>query len=63
VANFERRDVWDMKWDTEKEDMEKSRMIVIQVVETEEPVPNNGYWCKLLFFRYFKFSLAVVSKI
>ena len=49
VANFERKDVWDMKWDSEKEDtiaiMEKSRLHVIQGTTAEDPVTNHGYIC------------------
>ena len=49
VANFERKDVWDMKWDSDKEDtiaiMEKSRLHVIQGTIAEDPVTNHGYIC------------------
>uniref|UniRef100_A0AC34RFR1 Clathrin heavy chain n=1 Tax=Panagrolaimus sp. JU765 TaxID=591449 RepID=A0AC34RFR1_9BILA len=49
VANFERKDVWDMKWDSDKEDtiaiMEKSRLHVIQGTIAEDPVANHGYIC------------------
>ncbi|VDK76030.1 unnamed protein product [Onchocerca ochengi] len=46
---LERSDVWNIKWDSEKDDtiavMEKTRMYVIRNKETEEPVINSGYIC------------------
>ncbi|CAG9538621.1 unnamed protein product [Cercopithifilaria johnstoni] len=46
---LERSDVWNIKWDSEKDDtiavMEKTRLYVIRNKEIEEPVFNNGYIC------------------
>ncbi|EJD74175.1 WD repeat protein 35 [Loa loa] len=46
---LERSDVWNIKWDSEKDDtiavMEKTRLYVVRNKETEEPVVNNGYIC------------------
>lgn len=49
VPSFEKKDIWDMKWDTDKEDtiaiMEKSRLLVVQGTTAADPVPNQGYIC------------------
>uniref|UniRef100_A0A914YY19 IFT121 second beta-propeller domain-containing protein n=1 Tax=Panagrolaimus superbus TaxID=310955 RepID=A0A914YY19_9BILA len=49
VPSFEKKDIWDMKWDTDKEDtiaiMEKSRLLVVQGIIAADPVPNHGYIC------------------
>ncbi|KAL3990454.1 hypothetical protein ACH3XW_31845 [Acanthocheilonema viteae] len=46
---LERSDVWNIKWDSEKDDtiavMEKMRLCVVRNKETEEPIVNNGYIC------------------
>ncbi|MCP9265269.1 hypothetical protein DINM_020523 [Dirofilaria immitis] len=46
---LERSDVWNIKWDSEKDDtiavMEKTRMHVVRNKETEEPIVNYGYIC------------------
>uniref|UniRef100_A0A0R3RYI0 ANAPC4_WD40 domain-containing protein n=1 Tax=Elaeophora elaphi TaxID=1147741 RepID=A0A0R3RYI0_9BILA len=46
---LERSDVWNVKWDSEKDDtiavMEKTRLYVVRNKETEEPVNNSGYIC------------------
>ncbi|CAJ0945040.1 unnamed protein product, partial [Mesorhabditis belari] len=47
IPGIERRDVWNLKWDHEKDDtmavMEKTRLIVIRGKDTEEPVVSSGY--------------------
>ncbi|VDM42438.1 unnamed protein product, partial [Toxocara canis] len=49
MMNFDRKDIWSIKWDTEKDDtiavMEKTRMYVIRNTECEEPIVNTGYIC------------------
>uniref|UniRef100_A0AC35FRG4 Uncharacterized protein n=1 Tax=Panagrolaimus sp. PS1159 TaxID=55785 RepID=A0AC35FRG4_9BILA len=49
VSGFEKKDIWDMKWDNDKEDtiaiMEKSRLLVVQGTTAADPVPNQGYIC------------------
>ncbi|VDK51291.1 unnamed protein product [Anisakis simplex] len=49
MMNFDRKDVWCIKWDAEKDDtiavMEKTRMYVVRNTECEEPIVNSGYLC------------------
>ncbi|CAD5234713.1 unnamed protein product [Bursaphelenchus xylophilus] len=49
VPNFERKDVWGVIWDKDREDtlvcMEKQKVIVIHGTDTEDPVQNTGYLC------------------
>ncbi|CAD5229090.1 unnamed protein product [Bursaphelenchus okinawaensis] len=49
VPNFERKDVWGVIWDKNREDtlvcMEKQKVLVIHGTETEDPVNNTGYLC------------------
>ena len=49
VPNFEKKDIWDMKWDSDKDDtiaiMEKSRLLVVQGTNAADPVTNQGYIC------------------
>ncbi|VDN58829.1 unnamed protein product [Dracunculus medinensis] len=46
-GNFERKDIWNFKWDSDKDDsiavLEKSRLYVVRNAETEESTINNGY--------------------
>lgn len=45
-----RKDVWDMKWSTDNPDliviMEKTRMLVLQGNDSEDPVISSGYLCE-----------------
>ncbi|KAG1701662.1 WD repeat-containing protein 35 [Nymphon striatum] len=47
--NFERKDIWDVKWASDNPDlfavMEKTRMYVFRKLEPEEPVLCSGYLC------------------
>mmetsp|Transcript_10684 Transcript_10684/g.30908 ORF Transcript_10684/g.30908 Transcript_10684/m.30908 type:complete len:1031 (+) Transcript_10684:210-3302(+) len=47
--DFERKDVWDMRWASDNPDlfalMEKTRMYVVRGTDPEEPVLSNGYIC------------------
>uniref|UniRef100_A0A8C5M5H2 WD repeat-containing protein 35 n=1 Tax=Leptobrachium leishanense TaxID=445787 RepID=A0A8C5M5H2_9ANUR len=47
--NFERKDVWDMKWANDNPDlfamMEKTRMYVFRNLDPEEPIQTSGYIC------------------
>ncbi|KAI1714229.1 WD repeat-containing protein 35 [Ditylenchus destructor] len=49
VSGFEKKEVWAVEWDTEKDDslaiMEKQRLMVIRGTETEEPVSHSGRIC------------------
>uniref|UniRef100_A0A915D9I2 Anaphase-promoting complex subunit 4-like WD40 domain-containing protein n=1 Tax=Ditylenchus dipsaci TaxID=166011 RepID=A0A915D9I2_9BILA len=49
VPGFEKKEVWSVEWDTEKDDtlaiMEKQRLMVIRGTETEEPVLHSGRIC------------------
>jgi hypothetical protein len=49
IPNFERRDVWCLIWDKDREDtlvcMEKQKVVVINGLEVEDPVINSGYLC------------------
>eukprot|EP00397_Hematodinium_sp_SG-2012_P004975 GEMP01004991.1.p1 GENE.GEMP01004991.1~~GEMP01004991.1.p1 ORF type:complete len:1182 (+),score=262.89 GEMP01004991.1:170-3715(+) len=46
---FERKDVWDMKWASDNADlfaiMEKNRMYIIRGLQPEEPVLSNAFIC------------------
>uniref|UniRef100_A0A914HN51 WD repeat-containing protein 55 homolog n=1 Tax=Globodera rostochiensis TaxID=31243 RepID=A0A914HN51_GLORO len=50
VAGFERKEVWMVEWDVEKDDtlaiMEKQLLLVIRGTETEKPVPHSGRICQ-----------------
>ncbi|KAL3125948.1 hypothetical protein niasHT_009477 [Heterodera trifolii] len=50
VLGFERKEVWAIEWDGEKDDtlaiMEKQRLLVIRGTETEEPVAHSGRICQ-----------------
>ncbi|KAI9362064.1 hypothetical protein DFJ73DRAFT_11110 [Zopfochytrium polystomum] len=47
--DFERKDVWDVKWAADNPEvlaiMEKNKMFVIRNNDLEEPVPCSGYLC------------------
>jgi len=47
--DFERKDVWDMKWASDNPDllaiMEKNRMYIIRGTQPEEPVLSNAFIC------------------
>eukprot|EP01006_Ploeotia_vitrea_P054301 TRINITY_DN67870_c2_g4_i1.p1 TRINITY_DN67870_c2_g4~~TRINITY_DN67870_c2_g4_i1.p1 ORF type:complete len:1236 (-),score=168.86 TRINITY_DN67870_c2_g4_i1:194-3901(-) len=47
--NFERKDVWDMKWASDNSElfamMEKTRMYIFRGLEPEEPVLSSAYLC------------------
>lgn len=47
--DFERKDVWDIKWATDNPDlfaiMEKNRMYIIRGIQPEEPVLSNAFIC------------------
>ncbi|KAL2612195.1 hypothetical protein R1flu_023887 [Riccia fluitans] len=49
VADFEREDVWDMKWADDNPDllaaMEKTRMYIFRGTDPEEPVSCSAYLC------------------
>ncbi|KAK7092123.1 WD repeat-containing protein 35-like isoform X2 [Littorina saxatilis] len=48
--NFERKDVWDMKWAEDNSElfamMEKTRMYIFRGLEPEEPILSSGYICQ-----------------
>ncbi|GAB1603121.1 repeat-containing 35-like isoform X2 [Argonauta hians] len=48
--NFERKDVWNIKWASDNPNlfalMEKERLLVVHGGETEEPIPCKGYLCQ-----------------
>ncbi|XP_076457078.1 WD repeat-containing protein 35-like isoform X2 [Babylonia areolata] len=48
--NFERKDVWDMKWAEDNAElfamMEKTRMYIFRSLEPEEPILSSGYICQ-----------------
>ena len=50
MLNFERKDVWNMKWADDNTDllaiMEKFRMYILRGTELEEPVPCTAYLCR-----------------
>ncbi|ESO83236.1 hypothetical protein LOTGIDRAFT_197584 [Lottia gigantea] len=47
---FERKDVWDMKWADDNNElfamMEKTRMYIFRKLEPEEPILSSGYICQ-----------------
>ncbi|XP_077990221.1 WD repeat-containing protein 35-like isoform X1 [Glandiceps talaboti] len=47
--NFERKDVWDMKWAEDNSElfamMEKTRMYIFRNLDPEEPILSSGYIC------------------
>lgn len=47
--DFERKDVWNMRWATDNPDlfaiMEKTRMYIVRGLQPEEPVLSNAYIC------------------
>ncbi|KAI9007103.1 hypothetical protein BC832DRAFT_554249 [Gaertneriomyces semiglobifer] len=49
LSNFERRDVWDIRWSDDDPDLfavtEKMRMYVFRGLEPEEPISCTGYIC------------------
>ena len=49
VPNFERKDVWNMKWADDNPNllavMEKGRMYILRGTEPEEPVACTAYLC------------------
>ncbi|OAE19425.1 hypothetical protein AXG93_4273s1210 [Marchantia polymorpha subsp. ruderalis] len=49
VSDFERKDVWDMKWADDNPDllavMEKTRMYIFRGTDPEEPVSCTAYLC------------------
>jgi len=50
LVNFERKDVWDMKWADDNPEliaiMEKMRMYILRGTDPEEPIPCSGYICQ-----------------
>lgn len=48
--NFDRKDVWDMKWADDNPEMfammEKTRMYIFRSLDPEEPVISSGYICQ-----------------
>lgn len=48
--NFERKDVWDMKWAEDNSElfamMEKTRMYIFRSLDPEEPILSSGYICQ-----------------
>ncbi|PVD32416.1 hypothetical protein C0Q70_07850 [Pomacea canaliculata] len=48
--NFERKDVWDMKWAEDNSElfamMEKTRMYIFRNLDPEEPILSSGYICQ-----------------
>ena len=50
LIKFERKDVWDMKWASDNQDlfamMEKTRMYIFRNLEPEEPIVSAGYICR-----------------
>eukprot|EP00611_Tribonema_gayanum_P003293 TRINITY_DN12557_c0_g2_i1.p1 TRINITY_DN12557_c0_g2~~TRINITY_DN12557_c0_g2_i1.p1 ORF type:complete len:1278 (+),score=471.21 TRINITY_DN12557_c0_g2_i1:111-3836(+) len=49
-GSFERKDTWDVRWSEEDPDqfavMEKTRLVVFNGLQSEEPVSCNGYVCQ-----------------
>ncbi|KAJ3015471.1 WD repeat-containing protein 35 [Thoreauomyces humboldtii] len=49
LLNFERKDVWDLKWSDDNAElfaiMEKTRMYVFRNLDPEEPITCGGYIC------------------
>ncbi|KAG0617617.1 hypothetical protein M758_4G002900 [Ceratodon purpureus] len=49
ISNFERKDVWNIKWADDNPDllavMEKARMYILRGTEPEEPVACTAYLC------------------
>lgn len=47
--DFERKDVWNMRWATDNPDlfaiMEKTRMYIVRGLQPEEPILSNAYIC------------------
>jgi len=50
TMKFERKDVWDMKWAEDNEElfamMEKTRMYIFRNLEPEEPISLSGFICQ-----------------
>ncbi|CAD7934483.1 unnamed protein product [Amoebophrya sp. A120] len=61
---FERKDVWDVKWASDNPDlfcfMEKQRMYVVRGSQPEEPVLSNGYICE---FKDLEIRSALVDEL
>eukprot|EP01063_Lacrimia_lanifica_P003469 TRINITY_DN1185_c0_g1_i1.p1 TRINITY_DN1185_c0_g1~~TRINITY_DN1185_c0_g1_i1.p1 ORF type:complete len:1246 (+),score=479.60 TRINITY_DN1185_c0_g1_i1:153-3890(+) len=49
AQRFERKDVWDMRWSTDDEDlfamMEKTRMYIVRGLDPEEPIASSACLC------------------
>ncbi|KAL3898913.1 MAG: hypothetical protein SGCHY_002418 [Lobulomycetales sp.] len=49
LIEFERKDVWDVKWATDNDDMfvtmEKTRLVIFNGLVPEDPVTCSGYLC------------------
>jgi hypothetical protein len=62
MLDFERKDVWNMKWADDNCDllaiMEKSRMYILRGTELEEPVPCTAYLC-----RFHALQVRIISQI
>jgi WD repeat-containing protein 35 len=72
LVKFERKDVWDMKWAGDNQDlfamMEKTRMYIFRNLEPEEPIVSAGYICRwdLKFLKNFfilTFQIATLQQI
>jgi WD repeat-containing protein 35 len=54
LLNFERKDVWDMKWADDNPElfamMEKTRMYICRNLEVEEPIQSSGCMYHLCYF-------------
>lgn len=62
--NFERKDVWDMRWATDNEElfamMEKTRMYIFRGLDPEEPVLSSAYICN---FNKLKIKAVLLDEI
>eukprot|EP00906_Rhabdomonas_costata_P037007 RCo051982 len=61
---FERKDVWDMQWATDNEElfamMEKTRMYIFRGTEPEEPILSSAYICS---FNKLKIKAVLLDEI
>jgi len=62
--NFERKDVWDMRWATDNEElfamMEKTRMYIFRGLDPEEPVLSSAFICT---FNKLKIKAVLLDEI
>jgi hypothetical protein len=62
VLDFERKDVWNMKWADDNPDllavMEKTRMYILRGTDPEEPVSSSAYLCSFHDLQVFHLTLC-----